>query len=724
MPRFFRSGWIATILLGSLLVRVSTAEPTPEHPLAKQVQIRRTAYGVPHITGATFEAAAFGLAYCQAEDHFPNILEGYIAARGELAATYGGKENAVKDLQTRRFRVRARAIETYHRLEPEFRELAEGFAAGLNYYIAVHQPPLPDGFRPITGHDVAAHGNTGVMRFAFDRGGIIRKFHAAQKGAAVGQRDGVNEDIFGSNMWAFAPSRTKSGHTILMGNPHQGWSPVSTYYEAHLIVPDKMNFYGSTFIGRPVLTTGFNEYLGWSHTVNYPDLEEIYELRRDPNQPNYFLFDGDAIEMTKDEITIQVKDAASVTDVAWHTPLGPVIHETPDSVYILRSACYDEYRSYGEWFRMSLARDRQQFEAALQMQAIPMFNICYADRAGNIAYLWNGTIPVFPHPAHDYEPVVARGSGDIWTRFHPLRDLPHLINPKGGYVQNCNAPPYFTNLHQPLDIHRYPDYFERHRLGFRTQHSLALIHNDNRYTLEEVRDLKFSETMYLATRMKPDLLRAAEDTSDPKLKAAAEVLRSWDDRVAADSKGAVLFESWWRHYAHRPGDDLSQPVLPDTYVVAWRPEEPMSTPRGIGNPERALRALEQAADETTQKFGSLEVAWGDVHRVRKGDLDLPIGGGSGFLGCFRVLDFTDLENGKRYVRGGDSWVFAVEFSDPPRAYSVIGYSQSEIPASPYFSDQTRLFAQDQMKRVAFTEDEINQQTIQAYRPGEEVMARK
>ena len=82
----------------------------------------------------------------------------------------------------------------------------------------------------------------------------------------------------GSNMWAFAPSRSQSGRAILMGNPHQPWAPVSTYYEAHMIVPGKLNFYGSTFIGRPILTSGWNEHLGWSHTVNYPDLEEIYEL--------------------------------------------------------------------------------------------------------------------------------------------------------------------------------------------------------------------------------------------------------------------------------------------------------------------------------------------------------------------------------------------------------------------------------------------------------------
>ena len=108
-------------------------------------------------------------------------------------------------------------------------------------------------------------------------------------------------------MWAFAPNRSQSGHAMLMGNPHQPWQPVSTYYEAHMIVPGRMNFYGSTFIGRPILTSGWNEHLGWSHTVNAPDLEEIYELDLDPARPDHYLFDGGSVAMTRDDAEITIK---------------------------------------------------------------------------------------------------------------------------------------------------------------------------------------------------------------------------------------------------------------------------------------------------------------------------------------------------------------------------------------------------------------------------------
>ncbi|MDQ3949386.1 MAG: penicillin acylase family protein, partial [Gemmatimonadota bacterium] len=114
-----------------------------------------------------------------------------------------------------------------------------------------------------------------------------------------------------------------------------------------------------------------------------------------------------------------------------------------------------------------------------------------------------------------------------------------------------------------------------------------------------------------------------------------------------------------------------------------------------------------------------DVAWGDVHRVRIGKVDAPVGGCAGALGCFRVLNFRTDPDGKRSVIGGDGWVLAVEFGDVPRAYSVLAYGQSARPDSPFHGDQAEMFARGEMKRVAFTEKDVEAQTIRRYRPGME-----
>ena len=514
-------------------------------------------------------------------------------------------------------------------------------------------------------------------------------------------------------MWAFAPGRTRSGNAILMGNPHQPWSQVATYYEAHLTVPGKLDFYGSTFVGRPVLTTGWNEYLGWSHTVNYPDLEEIYELDLDPDRPDHYRFDGGSVPLKHEEAVVEVKTDAGRKEerrTFWYSPLGPVIHRTAEKIYVLKSAVYDEFRFYQQWLRLAQARNFAEFRAALEIQAIPMFNICYADRAGNIYFLWNGTVPVLPHAANFDTAVHATRTSDVWTRFHALGELPQLLNPQGGYVHNCNSPPYLTNLHEPLDRAKYPAHFPANSVSLRSQHSLLLIHNEKKFTLEDVRDMKHSMRMLVADRVKDDLI-AAIQASKPtdEMRSAADLLARWDNSVSAESRGSVLFRSWWGRYS---------PNNRSGFAVPWSASEPTSTPRGIAERERAVELFREAMEETRRRYGKWDVTWGEVHRIRRGDIDLPVGGGSGRLGCFRALGFREDTDGKLVVRGGDSWVFTVEFAETPRAYTIVGYSESEIEGSPHFDDQARLYSENKMKRAAFTDEEIEAQLLRKYRPGE------
>ena len=106
-----------------------------------------------------------------------------------------------------------------------------------------------------------------------------------------------------------------------------------------------------------------------------------------------------------------------------------------------------------------------------------------------------------------------------------------------------------------------------------------------------------------------------------------------------------------------------------------------------------------------------------MHRVRRGDVDVPVGGCGGALGCFRVLNFDDQPDGKRAVDGGDGWVIAVEFGDSPRAYSILAYGQSPDSTSPYHDDQAALFAANRMKPVRWSDAEIVEHAVQRYRPG-------
>ncbi len=712
--------WACLLIVAALAIPSPTAAASDPAELAKRVDIRRTQYGVPHIQADTLEAVGFGFGYCQAEDHLPSIMRGIVGVRSGLAAAFGpdadkpgDNKNLDADFFNRQFRVYQRAVDSYHKLDPDYRSMCEGFAAGLNYYVAKHRQSVPAWTPEVSGHDVVAYGLAGVMRFAFNRHKILEDFLKEQGVKTASLEDESQSAEVGSNMWALAPSRSQSGRALLMGNPHQPWAPVSTYYEAHLIVPGKMNFYGSTFVGRPVLTSGWNEQLGWSHTVNDPDLEEIYELKLQPGHTDHYLFDGSSLPLEREDVTVEytLGDKRKMSmHTFWHTPLGPVIHRTPDKIYVLRNACWENYRAYEQWLRMTQAKNLDEFRATLAMNQLPMFNICYADRVGNIYYLWNGTVPKLPHASHKAEAVPAERSADVWTDLLTTNELPQLLNPPGGYVQNCNSPPFLTSLRAPLDPSKYPPYLGVNNVSLRSQHSLRLVDNDDKFTLAEVIRRKHSPGMLLAERVKGDLIAAVRSSpTTAELDSALAILEAWDNTVTAESRGSTLFTNWWQRYVNAKGK----------HAVEWSAAEPTTTPRGLADAPLARQLFLEAVADVKQSYGSLDVSWGDVHRLRKEGVDLPLSGGSGLMGCFRVLEFRKDADGKLAANSGDSFVFAVEFSDPPQGHTVLAYSQSEIPGAPHYSDQAPLFSSGKMKRAAFTEAEIEAQLLKRYHPGEE-----
>jgi acyl-homoserine-lactone acylase len=329
-----------------------------------------------------------------------------------------------------------------------------------------------------------------------------------------------------------------------------------------------------------------------------------------------------------------------------------------------------------------------------------------------VFYVWNANVPRLPHASGgDSITVPALRSEDVWTSLVSFDSLPQVQNPKGGYVHNENDAPYYANLHAILDTAGYPSYFERPRLGLRSQHALQLIDNKRKLTLQDVITLKHSMRMLLADRVKDDLLKVVRASeADSVTLAAAQLIEKWDNTVAPESRGGLLFETWWRRYNSMARDSA--------YAEHWTPAKLTATPRGLGKPQLAAETFSWAVTQTQQRFGSYDVAWGDVHRVRRGNVDVPVGGCSGTIGCFRVLTYTEAPDGKRLASSGDGWILAVEFTNAPRAFSILAYGQSPDPTSPYHDDQAAMFARGELKPVRFTEADIRKNTKVEYKPGE------
>jgi acyl-homoserine-lactone acylase len=702
-----------------------------DRALAEQVLIRRDNFGVPHILAESEEAAAFGMGYAQAEDHAVEVARRFVTARGEGAKYLG--TDAESDFRMKRYGNYEVARARFSELSPLFQSMMNAYAAGFNLYVERHRAGLPDWIPPFDGVDVLARGRAEVMRFAFDEAMVraVQMKYPADRSAGDIQSpfkqagEESVEDLHGSNMWALAGSRTTSGKTILMGNPHQAWAAI--YWEGHVTVPGKINFYGATFVGRPVLTTGFNEHLGWSHTVNYPDLADVYALTLASDSRDFYMFDGRRMPVTKKEIAVEIKQAdgqiRQERRTYLYSHLGPIIHVTADKAFAIKSAILDEFRYYEEWYALSKSKNLQEFVSNLKLNRIPMFNIAYADADGNIAYWWNGMVPKRLDDGTDYrKDLPVETSKHVWTRLHSLEELPQLINPPGGYVQNCNDAPWWTSLRDPLDPRRYPSYFEPGRpLMLRTQMSLDIIEGQKKFSVEDVKRLKYETRMLAAERVKPDLIKALRGTAQlsEDLKRGLAVIEAWDNRTDRDSRGAVLFKRFWETYT---GENRAP------YRVAWDKSNPARTPVGLSDARLAVKHFEEAVRWTRKTYGSEAVAWGEVHRLRLGSLDLPVSGESGLYGIFRVMGYASSPDGKRVIGtlekgkpmqgGGDGWVFVVEFSKPLKAYSILAYGETSNPQSKHSTDQAQLFANHSYKKALFTEAEIKAGLERSYHPGQ------
>lgn len=716
------SFFVLSIAVSSVSAQKSSAvvRAPADNGLWRQVEVIRTAYGVPHIRAKNLRAAGYALAWLQSEDYGPQTAMGMLRASGRLASV-AGYAQIESDFAV--LRQRERTSKNYRPLSKDVREVYEGFAAGINRYIELHPSDFPAGMpTDLNGTDVAA------SEMISPPARKIREFINRMEPSAAPVRPAEPDPAEGegpedgSNAWAFAPSRTTSGRAILLRNPHLQWT--AGYYEAHMTVPGVVDFYGDFRIGGPfAVIGGFNRDLGWSTTNNSQDLEEFYALDADPGHADHYLFDGRSVPLTRSLISVRFRNGESLSSETrefWSTPLGPVIHRANGKIYIVKFAGDGETRAGEQFLRMMRSRSLSEWKDAMKMRARPTSNFTYADRDGNIFLIWNASLPLLPHPqGDDLSAIPARKMSDVWTKFVPFESLPQFLNPPGGYLHNENSSPHYSNVRAPIDTtNAYPN-FEAPRLSLRSQLAIELIGGDQKFSLEDVVRLKHSYRSLLADRVKGDLISAVKANGPSgDVATAIGLLERWDNTTAPGSRGSTLFEIWWQHYSGiRPPERTTPFPESRRFAKVWSVGEPLSTPRGLADAARAAESFTWAVAETKRRYGSYDVAWGEVHRVRRGKVDVPVGGCGNDLGCFRILSFSRDPDGKLAANSGDGWVLAVEFGDTPRAYSVLAYGQSRLPASPWHADQAEMFAKGEMKKVAFTEADVNAGVVTRYRPG-------
>ena len=642
-------------------------------------------YGIPHVYAKDTKSLFRAFGWAQMQSHGNLILRLYGQARGR-AAEYWGEKYLESDRWVRTMGIPIRAGSWYDAQTPTFRSYLDAFAAGINSYAQEHGDLLDDEVKavlPINGVDLLAHTQR-VLNFTF----VVNPQ----------QVKGVNDSLLGSNGWAIAPSHSASGNAMLLANPHLPWSDLFLWFESQLTAPG-INAYGASLVGIPVLTIAFNDSLGWTHTVNRHDGWDAYELTL---ANGGYRLDGKIQAFKTEEQIIEVKqDGGSRRS----EPLtvrssihGPVVGQKDGKAVALRVVGLDRPLALEQWWNMARSRNLTQFERALAPLQIPMFTVMYADRDGHIMHLFNGQVPKRSSGDFKYWQGVIPGdtSSTLWTKMHSYQDLPRAIDPPSGWLQNANDPPWTTTFPQAIDPDNYPPYMSsRGPMSFRAQRSAKMLMADEKISFEEMIEYKHSTHMELADRLLDDLIAATQQQDNKLARRAADVLAVWDRKADADSRGAVLFAAW----VQEMGSSIS-------FAIPWNEDLPMTTPDGLADPAAAVTALAAAATKVEAAHGALDVPWGDVFRLRYGATDLPASGGPNNLGIFRVLSFAPTQDPRFRAVEGDSYVAAVEFSNPVRAMVLTSYGNSTMLSSPHGGNQLQLLASQRLRPVWRSRTEI------------------
>ncbi|MFJ8596310.1 penicillin acylase family protein [Streptomyces sp. NPDC093598] len=619
--------------------------------------------------------------------------------------------------------------------------------------------------RPVTELDVAARGL--AIASISGEGRFVDTITAAQPPtgatAASGTRSArtpgakavakAADEVWGdrgmgSNAVAFRGDTTVNGRGLLLGNPHYPWDGGRRFWQSQQTIPGKLNVSGGSLLGTPAISIGFNAHVAWSHTVSTGIPANFHQLTLDPADPTVYLVDGRPERMKKRTVTVAVKDGTPVTRTQWWTRYGPVVTSLSSQVplpwsgrtaYALHDPNAANLRFADTSLGFGRARSTADVLASLaRHQGIPWVNTIAADRAGHSLYTQSQVLPRITdelaercstelgrttYPASGIA-VLDGSRGDCALGSDPDALVPGIFGPErmptledAPYVENSNGTAWMTNADRPITGYERIFGTVGTPLGLRTRGAIedvSAMADRGGLTVRDLQRQQFANRVPAGDLAAADVARAwaalaggtatGSDGKAVDVSGACEVLKVWDRTMDTGSRGALLFDRFWRRLEQAlPADRL--------WKVPFSAADPVRTPNTLNTDAPGFRtALADAVAELRAAGIALDAPLGAHQFVVRDGKRLPVPGGAGRLGVWNVIEPTWDAAGGGYteVPFGSSHLQAVGWdgSRCPVARTLLTYSQSSNPKSPHFADQTRLFSGEKWVASRFCEKDI------------------
>ncbi|GIH19286.1 penicillin acylase family protein [Rugosimonospora africana] len=670
--------------------------------------IRRTSYGIPHITGSTLANVMFGQGWAYAEDRFCDLDDQVIKVRSQRSRWFGpGADgaNIATDLGYREIDIMGLATAQLARLSTEESQVIEGYVAGYNGYLAKVGAANVPGWcagapwiTPITDVDVLAYQRD-VALLGSGQNFLAAMAAASPPGSAAptvggtlveqGVRNALAQEAgdgaLGSNGWALGSQKSTTGKGALVANPHFPWQGNLRFWESQLTVPNQFNVYGGSLGGVPGVQIGFTNNVAWTHTIAAGARYTFYSLNLVPGSPTRYLVDGVPEAMTSKTITIQVNYGSgpvNYTTTLYQSRYGPIIDLSSldpglgwstASAMTYRDANIDNDRIMRQWLDIAKAGDVGGIRDAITRdQGIPWVNTIATDSAGHAWYADASQTPdLSPASIAEWESnplgiLDGSNSANAWVTAPGARSpglIPFGAQPqlqRGDYVFNANDSHWLANTKQLLTGYSPLQGFEGMPQTVRTRQNVALLEGKFPGTVD-------SSGRFSLTGLGTAILSDTTFTSDQLASAVVTACRARgstpvvvDGNSVNISPGCSALAAWDRTFDVGSGGavlwrETIASVLdqyPDALTtagplwgVSFSPTDPGHTPRGApADPMPLLQAMARAILRLRGLGYAPNVKLQTVQYTIKNNVRIPVPGAGESVGIANAVYFEDDTN--------------------------------------------------------------------------------
>jgi len=698
---------------------------------ADGVTIVRDDWGVPHIYAKTDADVVFGLMYAQAEDDFNRVETNFINSQGRLAEAEGEGE-IYRDLRMKLFIDPVQLKADYAKAEPWLKALMDGWADGLNFYLATHlevKPRVIAKFEPWMALSFS-EGSIGGDIESVNIGQLEAFYGASVPPASTARFDAIDflappAEPTGSNGFAIAGANTASGKAQLLINPH-----TSFFFreEAQMVSEEGLNVYGALTWGQFFIYQGFNDKAGWMHTSSSVDnIDQYLETVTKKADGTYtYRIGTEERPLIASKITVPYKTATGMANkdfTVYRTHRGPIVRSI-DGKWVSVRMMNEPLKALNQSYSRTKARNLDEYKKVMALHTNSSNNTLYADAEGNIAYFHSNFIPK-RDPKFDWtKPVDGTNPATEWNGLHSFDESPNSVNPPNGWVYNTNNYPYSAAGANSPRQKDYPAYMDSGSENPRGVHAIRVLDGKKGFTLDSLIGAAYDSHMPEFEIQIPLLLKAhAQAPASNPLKARLAdqiaLLKDWDYRWSAASVPTSVAIFY--------GEDLWQRVSPAARKAGINTYDYM---KAKATPQERLESLAAAVDKLQADFGKWQTPWGDINRFQRNDGAIvqkfddakpstPVMFASarwGSLASFGARAYPGTK--KWYGTSGNSFVAVIEFGEQVKAKAVTAGGVNSVPGSKHFNDQADRYATGNLRDVYFYKSQLEGHTERTYKPGE------